>query len=72
MPRVRCYYEDCIFLEEGYCSAAVVELDPNEGCMTYKPAGEFLGEEDDLDSGWEDELVEELSDDDDLWDEDEF
>ncbi|NPA06358.1 MAG: hypothetical protein GXO54_03020 [Chloroflexi bacterium] len=71
MPRIRCYYEDCIFLEEGYCSAAVVELDPNEGCLTYKPAGEFLNETDDADE-WDDDLIVEELGDDDLWDEDDF
>ncbi|MEW5828054.1 MAG: hypothetical protein AB1846_04120 [Chloroflexota bacterium] len=75
MPRIRCRYLDCVFLDEGYCSAAAVEIDPNEGCTTYKPSEEAINdeewdEEEELDE-WEEEEPEE---DDDLWedDEDEF
>jgi hypothetical protein len=39
MPRIRCHYEDCVFLDEGFCAAAAVELDPEEGCLTYSPSG---------------------------------
>jgi hypothetical protein len=59
---------DCVFIENGYCSAAAVEIDPDTGCATYSPS------EDDLDEDWDDELEgwEELEDEDDeLWDEDE-
>ncbi len=69
MPKVRCFYEDCIFLDEGYCTAAAVEIDPNQGCLTYKPVGEFLGDEEE----WleEEELLEDTLEDE-LWeDEDE-
>ncbi len=69
MPRIRCFYEDCIFLDEGYCSAAVVEVDPNEGCLTYKPAGEYL--EAVADDEWDDDLLAEELEAEDLWDEDE-
>ncbi len=68
MPKIRCFYEDCIFLDEGYCTAAAVEIDPDQGCLTYKPVGEFLDEEDEWLEGEEaflDEVEEEL------WDEDE-
>lgn len=47
MPRIRCHYFDCVFLDDGYCSAAAVEFDPDVGCMTYSRA-------DDLAEGWED------------------
>ncbi len=73
MPRIRCRYLDCVFLDEGYCSAAAIEIDPNEGCMTYKPSEEIINDEE-----WEeeelDEWEEEPEEDDDLWedDEDEF
>ena len=40
MPRIRCHYIDCVFLDEGYCSAAAVEIDPDTGCMTYSPSAE--------------------------------
>lgn len=40
MPRIRCHYTDCVFLDEGYCAAAAVELDPEEGCLTYSPSAD--------------------------------
>jgi hypothetical protein len=55
-------------LDEGYCSAAAVEIDPDTGCNTYTPsedAEEEWEEEEELE--WEDEEEEE----DDLWEEDE-
>jgi hypothetical protein len=65
MPRIRCHYIDCIFLDEGYCSAAAVELDPDTGCATYAPS------EDAVDDEWEEEDIEEWEDDaeeeDDIW-----
>ena len=63
MPKVRCHYEDCVFLDEGFCSAAYIEIDPDQGCLTYRPEGEFLEEEEDLMEGVLDE---------DLWDEDDL
>jgi len=67
---------DCVFLDEGYCSAAAVEIDPDVGCNTYKPseeaaAGEDWDEEEEQDE-WEEE---DLDEDDEEWsdeDEDEF
>jgi hypothetical protein len=50
MPRIRCHYLDCVFLDDGYCSAAAVEIDPDAGCMTYSPTAESNVEDD-----WEDE-----------------
>jgi hypothetical protein len=49
MPRIRCHYADCVFLDEGYCAAAAVELDPEEGCLTYAATGEVSAED-----AWED------------------
>ncbi len=59
MPRIRCKYIDCIFLDDNYCSAAAVEIDPDTGCATYSPSEESAasGEE------WDSELEE--------WEEDE-
>ncbi len=75
MPRIRCRYEDCIFLDEHYCTAAEVEFDPDQGCLTYRPATEILGEDwEDEDLLEEDELLDEdfLEDEEDLsWEEDE-
>jgi len=77
MPRVRCRYVDCVFLENGYCGAAAVEIDPDEGCLTYSHIDEVPADEE-----WEEEEVEgvleedeeelytEEEDEDDLWLED--
>ena len=59
MPRIRCHYIDCVFLDVGYCGAAAVEFDPDVGCMTYSRADDAEAEKD-----W-DEEEEELDD----WDE---
>ena len=68
MPRIRCHYMDCIFIDEGYCTAAAVEIDPDTGCATYSPS------EDDIDASWEDDELEEWEEiegeEEDLWDED--
>ncbi len=74
MPRIRCHYLDCAFLDDGFCSAASVEVDPDTGCMTYSPTAEASSEE-----GWdEDEEVEEWEEfeeeeeeDEDAWTDDE-
>lgn len=79
MPRIRCHYVDCVFLEDGYCGAAAVEIDPDEGCLTYShiedvPADEEWDDED-LEEIWEDEeeegLAEEEEETEDDWDEEE-
>lgn len=74
MPRIRCHYIDCAFLDDGYCSAAAVEVDPDAGCMTYSPSAESTGgddwdDEDELEEleEWEDEE----EDGEDIWSEDE-
>lgn len=69
MPRIKCHYADCVFLDEGYCSAAAVEIDPDAGCNTYSPSDEAEEEwEEEDESEWDEEEEEE---EDDLWDEDE-
>lgn len=59
MPRIRCRYLDCVFLEEGYCGAAAIELDPDAGCLTYSQTEEAEAppewEEQELEEEWEDE-----------------
>jgi hypothetical protein len=59
MPRIRCHYIDCVFLEGGYCGASTVEIDPDEGCMTYTHVAEVGGEEEvneeELEEIWEEE-----------------
>jgi len=61
MPRIRCFYLDCIFIEDGICGAARIELDPDAGCMTYSQTDSVL------DNDWAEE------DEDDFWlDDDDF
>jgi hypothetical protein len=62
MPRIRCRYLDCVYLDDGYCSSEVVEIDPDEGCMTFTLITDAN------DDDWDDEKIEDLwdVDDDDL------
>jgi hypothetical protein len=69
MPRIRCHYLDCVFLEDGFCSAPAVELDPDEGCMTYNPDADAL-EDDFAEDEWEDLGFDE--EDEDLWLDEEY
>lgn len=72
MPRIKCRYLDCVFLDEGYCSAAAVEIDPDTGCATYSPTDGVVAAE-----AWDEEESEEWEEDDadeeddDLWEEEE-
>ncbi len=72
MPRIRCHYMDCVFLDDGYCSAAAVEFDPDTGCATYTPSEnsteEKWDEEEELEE-WEDEEMEDEEEE--TWEEDE-
>ena len=76
MPRIRCHYEDCVFLEEGYCGAAAIELEPEGGCLTYarvdetedQEADEWEEDEVDEEGEEEDDDYYEDEEDDDLWD----
>lgn len=78
MPRIRCRYMDCVFLDDGYCTSEIVEFDPDEGCVTYT-----LIVDTEVDKDWEEEEIEDLWDvddddlladdeDDDLWLEEEL
>jgi hypothetical protein len=74
MARIRCHYLDCVFLDEGYCSAAAIELDPDSGCATYSPNAEAAAEgdwdeEEELDE-WE-EVEGEDEEEEDTWLDDE-
>ncbi len=55
MPKIRCHYEDCEFLDDGFCSAALIELDPDKGCLTYQPSADSIPEE-----SWDNDDDEEL------------
>ncbi len=74
MPRIRCHYLDCVFLDDGFCGTSAVEIDPHESCLTYTQLGDVSldkdWEEEDLEEIWEAEDLEILADDeddDDLW-----
>jgi hypothetical protein len=68
MPRIHCLYDDCIFLEKGFCTAKSVELDPDDGCLTYSEdpgdliRKEYMGDDNAFDLGetWEDAGFEEI------------
>ncbi len=68
MPRIRCHYEDCVFLEEKYCGAAAVEIEPEAGCLTYSQVdeAEVVEAED-----WEEDLLEDEEEEEDIYSEDE-
>jgi len=70
MPRIRCHYDDCVFLEDGYCGAAAVELEPEAGCLTYTRVDE--AEDKAVDEWEEDDLEEEAEEEtDDFFDDEE-
>ena len=52
MPKIRCHYLDCLFLDERYCSAAAIEVNPDAGCLTYTPNEEAQP------VGWDDDAAE--------------
>jgi hypothetical protein len=68
MPRIRCRYVDCVFLEDGYCGAAAVEVDPDEGCLTYSHIEDVP-----TDEAWDEEEIDEIweEEEEDLYEEDE-
>ena len=71
MPRIRCHYEDCVFLEDGYCGAAAIELEPENGCLTYTRVDE--AEDGKATEEWEEEDFDEEGDEegDDYYDDEE-
>jgi len=50
LPRIRCHYIGCVFLDDGFCGSAKVEIDPDTGCATFARADEL-----DVDEPWDDE-----------------
>ena len=59
MPRIRCHYVDCINLEERYCGASRIEIEPEDGCLTYAQFDAVATED------WDEEDLEEMLEDDD-------
>jgi len=72
MPRIRCHYNDCVFVDNGYCSAAAVELDPETGCATFAPNDDAASKDENLEEEEQEELEGEEIDEeeDDTWEED--
>ncbi|MBT3314120.1 MAG: hypothetical protein HN390_05860 [Anaerolineae bacterium] len=74
MPRVRCLYFNCLYLDDDICTASTVEIDPDIGCTTYaQSASDLLSESDDYDD-WDSEDIDmemvdevEMEDDDRDW-----
>lgn len=77
MPRIRCHYDDCVFIDDGYCGAAAVELEPDGGCLTFArtdeatEAEEEEWEEEEFEEEFEEEDEDLYDDEDDDWDDDE-
>jgi hypothetical protein len=69
MPRIRCHYDACVFLEDGYCGAAAVEVDPDSGCLTFSQVDE--AEIADEEEEWEEEDFEDMDEDEDDYYDDE-
>lgn len=64
MARIRCKYLECEFLDDNYCSAALVELDSNHGCLTFtpsskKPVEDMIDTVDDMDDWYKNDNDEE-------------
>jgi hypothetical protein len=77
MPRIRCNYEGCIYLEGNFCTAGEIEFDQELGCLTFSQVEEeeIVGVEEELEEieekeEWEGEDTEEEEDLED-WEEDE-
>ena len=69
MPRIRCRYIDCIYLETGFCGTDQVDLDPELGCLTYSQEKEEV--ELPKAAEWQEE-EEEVLDDEEEWDEEDL
>ena len=74
MARILCKYRGCTFLDGGVCSAIKIELDPDEGCLTFTQLGDpfdddYWDDNEDLDGydEWDDDDFEE-----DLYEDEDF
>ena len=70
MPRIRCRYVDCVYLESGFCGADQIDLDPELGCLTYTQEEEELPKEADWEEEEEEEQVLGEEEEEEEWDED--
>jgi hypothetical protein len=68
MPRIRCHSVDCIYLDDGFCTASSVEIDPDMGCATYAPLADALLGEGWTEDEWDADALDLIaSDEDDDW-----
>jgi hypothetical protein len=70
MPRIRCSYMGCVYREGDYCRADEVELDPDQGCLTFTLLDDLPLEEEEWDELFEEDedFFQEEDDDDDAYD----
>ena len=69
MPRIRCSYFNCLYLDDEICTAPSVEIDPDIGCATYAQSAEDLIDEDEEYEDWDTEDLQINEDEkDDSWD----
>ena len=70
MPRVRCTYLDCIYLDDDICTASFITIDPDSGCETYETVAPSHSDEDweegDELENW-DSFEEDVESDENLW-----
>ncbi len=62
IPKIQCGFVDCVFLEEGFCGAEIVEIDPDESCITYTSIDDIAMVDDE---DWEEEELEEMGEEED-------
>ena len=53
MPRIRCLYFNCLYLDAATCTAPFVEIDPDIGCTTYAQIEDELVDESDDYEDWD-------------------
>lgn len=68
MPRIRCHYSNCKYLDAGFCLSPKIEIDPYDGCLSFSEKG-ILVQEGVLE---DDDLLEEIWDDSDYDDDEDY
>ncbi|HIE24571.1 MAG TPA: hypothetical protein EYP74_01075 [Anaerolineales bacterium] len=69
MPRIRCLYLNCLYLDADICTAPFVEIDPDIGCTNYIQGNGLIDENDEYEDWGMEELDIDLDDEDEInWD----
>ncbi len=68
MARIQCKYVGCVHLDDGFCAAPSIRLDPDEGCLTFtrRSVAQFeddWNEDEESLSDWQEEGYEDWLDD---------